>query len=106
MKIRFLWDFYGPGAEKTARHFEQHLKDFFKNNELALPTDVQRLEENHWCASCDPPDVPAAMLEPQPTTSDEASIADKVGRALRPQRVEEISTLLEPDSVSEPTSSG
>ncbi len=99
MKIRFLWDFYGPGAEKTAQHFEQHLKDFFGNNELSLPTDVHRLEENHWCASCDPPDVPAAMLEPQPTSSNQGTIADKIGRALRPQRVEAISILSEPGAI-------
>lgn len=97
MKIRLLWDFYGPNAERTAQHFERHLKEFLLNHELSVATGCQALGENHWCASCDPPDVPSAMLESQPaddttqvSRATSMNVADQIGRALRPQRVETI----------------
>ncbi|MDM9630736.1 hypothetical protein [Robiginitalea aurantiaca] len=45
-KIKLIWDFRGPQAAETARHFEHHLKEsplFYPE----LPTGVERLSEMH-----------------------------------------------------------
>lgn len=33
-KIKFIWDFRGPGALQTARHHEIHLKEFCQMEDL------------------------------------------------------------------------
>jgi hypothetical protein len=99
MKIRFLWDFFGPRAEGTAKHFEKHLLQFLAANSLTLPTGVLQESENHVVVFCDPPDVPGALQQEAPSHEAEAStnseptkeaIADQIGRALRPNRVEPV----------------
>lgn len=37
-KIKLIWDFRGPAAEKTAEHHEIHLKEFIKTE--ALNADI------------------------------------------------------------------
>jgi len=71
--VRLFWDFYGPRAEGTARHFEKHLREFFTRE--GLPLEASGAEEaaaSHWYAYCDVDDA----------------TADPVRRALRPQREE------------------
>lgn len=33
-KIKLLWDFRGPAAQKTAEHYVIHLKEYILNEEL------------------------------------------------------------------------
>tara|TARA_R110000796_G_scaffold104102_1_gene213795 strand:+ start:183502 stop:183744 length:243 start_codon:yes stop_codon:yes gene_type:complete len=33
-KIKLIWDFRGPAAEKTAEHHEKHLKEFLNSEKL------------------------------------------------------------------------
>lgn len=35
-KIKLIWDFRGPAAEKTAEHHEIHLKEFITAENLQL----------------------------------------------------------------------
>lgn len=35
-KIKLIWDFRGPAAEKTAEHHEKHLKEFIESENLML----------------------------------------------------------------------
>jgi hypothetical protein len=96
MQVRLLWEFRGPDAEQTAIHFEQHLREFFRKNHVDMPSGVARADGSLWTAFCDPPDLPRALVssEDEPGRLEGAdapaleSIADRVGRALRPNRVE------------------
>lgn len=50
---KYLWDFFGPHAERTARHFEQHLLEFLSKNELAVEsTGLESAGHNHHAAFC------------------------------------------------------
>lgn len=33
-KLKLIWDFRGPDAQKTAQHHEIHLKEFIRNKNL------------------------------------------------------------------------
>lgn len=89
MQVRLLWDFRGPHAEQTARHFEEHLREFFQKHSLEMPSGVEPTEGTSWSAYCDPPDLPSALeQEAGGQTSSSEPIADRVGRSLRPSRVE------------------
>ncbi|MEM0931981.1 MAG: hypothetical protein AAF575_01665 [Bacteroidota bacterium] len=47
-KIKFIWDFRGPGASKTAEHYEKHLAEFIVLEELKYDiTGVQHLSDTH-----------------------------------------------------------
>ncbi len=35
-KIKFIWDFRGPAAHKTAEHHEKHLKEYIAIEKTAL----------------------------------------------------------------------
>jgi len=37
-KIKLIWDFRGPAAEKTAEHHEIHLKEFIEAEQLNSKT--------------------------------------------------------------------
>lgn len=96
MKIRFLWDFFGPRASGTAQHFQKHLLQFLEEHSLTLPTGLLQESENHVVVFCDPPDLPSALKEGQPLTETQTEpagaqaqepLADRIGRALRPNRV-------------------
>ncbi|MEM6791079.1 MAG: hypothetical protein AAF715_26410 [Myxococcota bacterium] len=68
---RLFWDFVGPRAEGTARHFERHLREFFVRERLDLAASgVDEVAKYKWFAYCD---------------VDEAVVA-AVTKALRPQR--------------------
>lgn len=89
MQVRLLWDFRGPDAEQTAKHFEGHLKEFFRKHDLEMPSGITHTEGPVWSAYCDPPDVPGALVQAEGGRDPlEEPLADKVGRALRPSRIE------------------
>jgi len=49
--IKFIWDFRGPHAQKTAEHHEIHLKDFIKIEKTQLnTTGVENLSDMHSLA--------------------------------------------------------
>lgn len=35
-KIKLIWDFRGPNASKTAKHYEIHLKEYITKKKLSL----------------------------------------------------------------------
>lgn len=50
-RIKLIWDFRGPAAEKTAEHHEQHLKEFIRMEKTALDiTGHQHFNEVHSAA--------------------------------------------------------
>lgn len=50
-KLKLIWDFYGPDAQKTAEHHEIHLKEFIQKENLNLNiTGIENLDENHFIA--------------------------------------------------------
>ena len=69
--VTFFWDFHGPRAEGTARHFGQHLGERFAREAIAgCATAVEEAGRNHWVVRCDVPPLHAEALR----------------RALRPRR--------------------
>ncbi len=69
----YSWDFYGPRAEGTARHFLRHLEEFLERHDLrGCELDTSSDGEGHVAARC------RAPLEAQTS----------IERALRPQRRE------------------
>lgn len=70
---RYFWDFFGPHAEGTARHFHKHLDEFLvRENIQGCSTGVVGNGE-HFAAYCDTPD----------------EHRDVIQRALRPKRFED-----------------
>lgn len=64
----FYWDYFGPDAEGTARHFLVHLGDYLHRAGL---TDCERGIESpaagHWAVWCKAPgDAREAMLRLRP----------------------------------------
>ena len=50
-KIKLIWDFRGPAAEKTAIHHEKHLKEYIAVEEIALNiTGHQQVNDMHSLA--------------------------------------------------------
>ncbi len=51
------WDFFGPHAEGTARHYLRHLHQFIEQHKLVDCTSgVQSMAPNHfgvWCVAGD-----------------------------------------------------
>ena len=35
-KIKLIWDFHGPNAERTAEHHALHLTEYIKSNNISL----------------------------------------------------------------------
>lgn len=69
--VTFSWDFFGPRAEGTARHFQRHLDEFLAREVLAgCVTAVDAESGNRWAVHCTTP--PAH--------------AEAIRRALRPRR--------------------
>ena len=80
------WDFFGPRAEGTARHFRTHLDEFLARERLVgCVTGVEELAAAHWAAWC--------------RGGQEA--CEPVRRALRPKRES-----VEPDPGGEPNRPG
>ena len=71
MATTFCWDFFGPRAEGTARHFLRHLDDFLQRECVAgCTTAVAAPRPGQWTVTCRTP--PAAV--------------EAVRGALRPRR--------------------
>ncbi|HEV8238152.1 MAG TPA: hypothetical protein VGS57_02145 [Thermoanaerobaculia bacterium] len=67
----FCWDFFGPRAEGTARHFLRHLDEFLQRERVeGCATAVEELRAGHWVVTCRTP----------------AEAATAVRQALRPRR--------------------
>ncbi len=67
----FFWDFFGPRAEGTARHFQRHLEELFARERVeGCATAVEAPRAGQWTVSCR---TPAAAVE-------------AVRQALRPRR--------------------
>ena len=50
-KIKLIWDFRGPAAEKTAEHHEKHLKEFIAIEKTKLSiTGYQYVNDRHSLA--------------------------------------------------------
>lgn len=50
-KIKLIWDFRGPGAAKTAEHYEKHLAEFILIEELKFDiTGFQHITDMHSIA--------------------------------------------------------
>lgn len=79
--ITFFWDFHGPRAEGTARHFLRHLDEFLLREGVGgCSTAVEQPRKGQWTVSCHAP----------------AESADTVRRALRPRREQGDTGTLEP----------
>ena len=47
-KIKLIWDFRGPAAQKTADHYVIHLKEYILNEELKYNlVDSRHINEMH-----------------------------------------------------------
>ncbi|WP_420601177.1 hypothetical protein [Flagellimonas sp.] len=47
-KIKMIWDFRGPGAADTAKHYQKHLEEFIVIEELKFDiTGVQHFSMTH-----------------------------------------------------------
>jgi hypothetical protein len=67
----FYWDFFGPNAERTAAHFQQHLAQFLTKNALSgCETGTKSERAGHFAAFCRTP----------------ADVEDVLVRSLKPQR--------------------
>ena len=50
-KLKLIWDFRGPNAEKTAEHHEIHLRDFIKMNpQYDHKTGVEKIADFQFIA--------------------------------------------------------
>ena len=67
----FCWDFFGPRAEGTARHFLRHLDDFLQRERVeGCSTAVEAARPGQWTVTCRTP----------------AEAAEPIRLALRPRR--------------------
>lgn len=70
-RIRLIWDFFGPDAERTATHHQKHLHEFSAREGVAGATSgAEPGSPGHWMA----------------WLIVEAEDVERVRRALRPQR--------------------
>ena len=50
-KLKLIWDFKGPDAERTAKHHAIHLKEFLRTNSLSLEiSGSEKVSEMHSLA--------------------------------------------------------
>lgn len=50
-KLKLIWDFHGPDANKIAQHHEIHLKEYIQLEKLNTRiTGVENLTDNHSSA--------------------------------------------------------
>lgn len=74
-RVRYFWDFFGPRAEGTARHFQRHLQQFLAQHGLeGCEIRVTSAGEGHWAVECTAPPAARSAIE----------------GALRPKRVLEL----------------
>ncbi|MCH2108625.1 MAG: hypothetical protein MK135_04815 [Polyangiaceae bacterium] len=96
MLIRYLWDFRGKNAEKTAEHHAVHLNDFLQKHAIGLSAEFELEAEGQAIAWIDLDQLPTPLLETLPASvvarSQKSSlgveVADRVAQSLRPNRYE------------------
>jgi hypothetical protein len=50
-RIRLIWDFFGPDAERTARHHARHLEGFVAREQVAdTASGAEAGNPGHWMA--------------------------------------------------------
>jgi hypothetical protein len=70
-RIRLIWDFFGPNAERTAQHHQKHLDEFAAREQVtAAASGAEPGNPGHWTA----------------WLVVDASDVERVRQALRPQR--------------------
>jgi hypothetical protein len=70
-RIRLLWDFFGPDAERTARHHCVHLNEFTQREQVSdAASGAEAGTAGHWMA----------------WLVVNSSDVDRIRQALRPQR--------------------
>ncbi|WP_452226387.1 hypothetical protein [Lacinutrix cladophorae] len=47
-KLKLIWDFRGPSAEKTAQHHEIHLKEYVKNQSVNVDLTGHEIINNMY----------------------------------------------------------
>ena len=60
----YFWDFFGPRADGTARHFQKHLEQFLETH--ALPgcrTGLASEGEGHQAVYCEAPAAAESAIE-------------------------------------------
>jgi len=69
----YFWDFFGPHAEETAKHFRKHLDGFLSEHACSsCKTALLSLTEGHMAVECEAPREHQELIE----------------RTLRPKRSE------------------
>lgn len=71
----YYWDYYGPDAEGTARHFRVHLDDYIARSALVgCETGTESAGAGHCAAWCRTPDAARdAILRLRPRRAAPAS---------------------------------
>lgn len=71
----YYWDFHGPDAEGTARHFLAHLGEFIARNGLAgTESGLESSRAGHFATWCKAPDAARdALLRLRPRRSGPAA---------------------------------
>lgn len=60
---RYFWDFFGPNSEGTARHFREHLREFFDRHAvIGYELEVSSAGPGHHAASCTAPEEAEALI--------------------------------------------
>lgn len=50
-KLKLIWDFKGPDAQRIAQHHVIHLNEFIERDQISsLGTGTQQISENHHIA--------------------------------------------------------
>ncbi len=71
-RVKLIWDFYGPTAERTAQHHRTHLDEFARLQQLRVQTTgAEQFAEGHWIAWL--------LAEPQDVESLRASLSPNRG---------------------------
>lgn len=61
---RYLWDFFGPAAERTATHFLKHLGEFLEAEHLVgLTCGTESAQLNHQAVFCVASGAQARLIE-------------------------------------------
>jgi hypothetical protein len=72
-EVKLFWDFFGPRAEGTARHFRSHLEEFLERESVdGCSVGISSGNPRHWATWC---------LAP-------VAVDDLLTRALKPRRRE------------------
>ncbi|MEN9578350.1 MAG: hypothetical protein RJA70_1359 [Pseudomonadota bacterium] len=50
-RVKLIWDFFGPHAQRTAEHQRTHLSEFAKKEQLRTQlTGAEEFADGHWLA--------------------------------------------------------